>query len=84
MSEITVRLDEKGRIMIPKAIRKATKVKPGTYVSIKAKDSAIIIEPAESAAEKYAGIFQVAKWPEDLDELVVEATRKWWINHAST
>ncbi len=84
MSEVTVRLDEKGRIMIPKTIRKAAKVKPGTYVSIKAKDSAIIIEPAESVAEKYAGIFQVAKWPEDLDEFVVEATRKWWINHAST
>ncbi len=84
MSEVTARLDEKGRIMIPKTIRKAAKIKPGTCVSIKTKDSTIIIEPAKSIAEKYAGTFQINEWPEDLDEFVVEATRKWWINHGST
>jgi hypothetical protein len=68
----------------PKNIRKAAKVKAGTYVNIKAKDITIIIEPAESIAEKYGGIFQITKWPEDLDEFTEEATRKWWINHATT
>ncbi len=84
MSEAVVRLDEKGRIIIPKTIRKAARVKPGTLVSIKAKDSTIIIEPAESIAEKYAGTFQISKWPEDLDEILTEATKKWWTNHTST
>ena len=84
MSETTVKIDEKGRIMIPKNIRKAAKVKAGTYVNIKTKDTTIIIEPAESIAEKYGGIFQITKWPEDLDEFIVEATRKWWTNHATT
>lgn len=83
MSETTVKIDDKGRVMIPKKIRKTAKVKAGTYVNIKAKDTTIIIEPAESIAEKYCGIFQITKWPEDLDEFIVEATRKWWTNHTT-
>jgi AbrB family looped-hinge helix DNA binding protein len=82
--ETTAKIDEKGRIMIPKNIRKATNIKTGTCVNIKAKDSTIIIEPTESIAEKYAGSFKITKWPEDLDEFTVEATRKWWANHTST
>jgi AbrB family looped-hinge helix DNA binding protein len=83
MSETTVKIDEKGRVMIPKHIRKAAKLQTGTYVNIKAKDTTIIIEPAESVAERYCGIFQIAKWPEDLDGFTVEAIRKWWTNHAT-
>jgi AbrB family looped-hinge helix DNA binding protein len=81
--ETTAKIDEKGRVVIPKKIRKAAKLKTGTYVSIKQKETMIIIEPAESIAEKYRGAVQVTKWPEDLDEFVVEATRKWWTNHAT-
>ena len=84
MSETTAKIDEKGRVMIPKKIRKAAKIKAGTYVNIKATESTIIIEPAESIAEKYGGLFQIANWPENLDEFMVEATRKWWTNHDST
>ena len=83
MSETTVKVDEKGRVMIPKGIRKAAKLKAGTYVNIKARGAVVIIEPAESVAEKYCGIFQIAKWPEDLDEFMVEATRKWWTSHGT-
>ena len=83
MCETTVRIDEKGRVMIPKTIRKAVKLKTGTYVNVKAKDMTVIIEPTESVAKKYCGVFQVAKWPEDLDEFVVEAARKWWTSHGT-
>ena len=74
MSETTAKIDDKGRVMIPKHIRKAAKIKAGTYVNIKATDATIIIEPAESIAEKYGGLFEIANWPEDLDEFMVEAT----------
>lgn len=84
MCEATAKIDSKGRVMIPKIVRKEAKLKVGTCVNIKAVNSTVIIEPAESIAEKYCGIFQVAKWPEDLDEFVVEATRKWWTKHAVT
>ena len=83
MSETTAKIDAKGRIMIPQKIRKAAKIKAGTYVNIKATDATIIIEPSESIAEKYGGFFEITNWPEDLDEFMVEATRKWWANHAS-
>ena len=84
LSETTAKIDEKGRVLIPKNIRKAAKIKAGTYVNIKVTGATIIIEPAESIAEKYGGLFQITKWPEDLDEFTVEATKKWWTNHATT
>lgn len=84
MSEATAKIDAKGRVMIPKNIRKSAKIKTGTYVNIKAIDTTIIIEPAESVAEKYRGLFQITNWPEDLDGFMVEETREWWTNHATT
>jgi AbrB family looped-hinge helix DNA binding protein len=83
MSETTAKIDEKGRIMIPKELRKAARLREGSYVSIKAVNKTIVIEPEESIAEKYCGVFKIDKWPEDLDEFMVEATRKWWTNHAT-
>jgi AbrB family looped-hinge helix DNA binding protein len=80
-AESTVRIDEKGRIMLPEKVRKATKLGKGTYVTIRAKDKTITIEPAKSIADKYCGIFQIANWPEDLDEFTTEVTRKWWATH---
>jgi AbrB family looped-hinge helix DNA binding protein len=71
------KIDEKGRITVPKAIRKKAGIKPGTYVRVKSKDHLIIIEPSESIAGKYSGIFQISKWPEDLDGFFAAATEKW-------
>jgi len=81
--QATVKIDEKGRIMLPERIRKATKLAKGTNVIVKAKNKTITIEPAESIAEKYGGIVQVTNWPEDLDEFITEATKKWWKAHAT-
>lgn len=78
MSEATAKIDQKGRIMIPKKIRKAAKLKEGTCVTIKTQDNALIVEPAHSIAEKYCGIVKVEKWPQNLDEFQAEAIKKWW------
>ena len=83
MNEAVSKVDEKGRIMIPKKIRAITNLKEGCYVNIKAKDKTIIIGLAESIADKYCGIFKVSKWPEDLDEFIVEATKRWWTNQGT-
>jgi AbrB family looped-hinge helix DNA binding protein len=77
MAQAITKIDEKGRITIPNVIRKKAGIKPGTYVSVKSKDNLIIIEPSESIAEKYSEIFQISKWPEDLDGFFAEATEKW-------
>jgi AbrB family looped-hinge helix DNA binding protein len=83
MNSPTVKLDEKGRVIIPKKIRKAAQLKEGTCVFVKAEGNKIIIEPVESVADKYFGIFKVSKWPDDLDEFTAEAIQKWWKSHGT-
>jgi AbrB family looped-hinge helix DNA binding protein len=78
MSEATAKLDEKGRIRIPKRIRETAQLKEGSYVYLKTQGKTIIMEPAESVADKYRGVIKVNKWPEDLDEFVEKVMQKWW------
>jgi AbrB family looped-hinge helix DNA binding protein len=74
-----VKVDKKGRILIPKHLRRKAKVKEGRYVKIRADEESIIIEPIESVADKYFGIFKIEKWPEDLDEFMVGVVKEWWL-----
>lgn len=73
-----VKVDEKGRIVIPKSLREKTEMKEGSYVAVKAEKKAILIQPLEPIARKYFGAFEIAKWPKDLDEFVVEVMKEWW------
>ena len=82
MSQI-VRVDEKGRIIIPKNIREKVELKKKGYVSIRAEKKKIILEPLKSVANKYFGIFKIERWPEDLDEFAVEVIKKWWKTKAT-
>lgn len=79
----TVKVDQKGRIIIPKNIREIIGLKEGSYVKIKVHEKRIIIEPMEPIADKYFGAFKVSKWPEDLDEFAVKVARKWWTRKAT-
>ena len=76
MTEIA-KIDEKGRIVIPKSLRTRTEMKEGSYVKVTAKEKSIIIEPLEPVANRYFGAFRIARWPKDLDEFVVEVIKKW-------
>jgi AbrB family looped-hinge helix DNA binding protein len=78
MVETTVKLDEKGRVRIPKQIREVAKLEKGSCVNIKAKGKTIIIELAEPVADKYYGAFRVEKWPEDVDKYTAEEMQKRW------
>jgi len=69
-------VDKKGRLVIPKRLREKAKVKEGGYVRMRADEKSIIIEALEPIADKYLRVFKVDKWPEDLDEFVVEVMRK--------
>ena len=77
MTATAVKMDEKGRIIIPKRIRKAAQLKEGSYMNISTKGKIVIIAPIEPVADKYFGAFKVTNWPEDLDEFVVEVKEKW-------
>lgn len=73
-----VKIDKKGRLLIPKKIREATGVREGKFVKIEVREKSIIIEPLESVADKYFGAFRIEKWPKNLDEFMVEVMKEWW------
>ena len=78
-----VKVDEKGRVVIPKSVREKVKLKEGSYVNVRAEGKIIIMEPLESIADKYFGAFKVSRWPEDLDEFIAEVTKRWWTSQAT-
>jgi AbrB family looped-hinge helix DNA binding protein len=83
MGETTAKIDEKGRVMIPKSIRETAQLKQGCYVSLKAKGKTIILEATEPVADKYYGAFKITKWPQDMDEFIEEIMQKWWVKSAT-
>jgi len=83
MTSTTVKVDEKGRIIIPKDIRETANIRGGSYLAIRANGKTIVIEPLEPVADKYFGAFKVTRWPEDLDEFIVEVAKEWWTTQAT-
>ena len=83
MGSTTVKVDEKGRVIIPKSIREIANLKEGSCVTIKAKGKTIILEPVEPVADKFFGAFKVTKWPENIDDFTAEVLQKWWTTQAT-
>ncbi|GBD39343.1 hypothetical protein HRbin37_01622 [bacterium HR37] len=52
------KVSSKGHIVLPKALRDALKINTGDYVEIELEGNTIKISPAESKAEKLAGILK--------------------------
>jgi len=77
--KVVVKVDEKGRILIPKDIRENVGIKEKSYVRVTVEGRKIVVEALESVADKYYGAFKIDKWPEDLDHFLVEAVKKWWL-----
>jgi AbrB family looped-hinge helix DNA binding protein len=73
-----VRVDGKGRVVIPKPLREGAGIREGGFVKLRAEGRTIVIEPVESIADKYHGAFKVERWPEDLDDFIVKVMRGWW------
>jgi AbrB family looped-hinge helix DNA binding protein len=78
MSSVVVRVDKKGRLVIPKKLREELGIVEECYVEISAEGDKIVLKPIKSIADEYFGVFKVEKWPKDLDEfLVKEVTKRW-------
>jgi len=77
---IIAKVDKKGRVLLQKEIREKLGIKEGSNVKIKVEGRRIVIEPIESTADKYFGIFKIDKWPDDLDDFIVKTIKKWRIS----
>ncbi len=76
--DVVVRVDEKGRVVIPKSVREAVGLREKQLVRIEVVDGKIVLEPLRDIADEYYGIVRVREWPRDLDEFVNEVLREWW------
>ena len=76
--EVVVKVDDKGRILIPKKMRDRAGIRERGFARVYLEGNRIIIERADSLADRYYGIIKVRKRPDDLDRFLVEAARKWW------
>lgn len=76
-----VRVDEKGRVTLPKDVRENAGIRKGSYIKVRLKDEkTVVIEPLGSIAERFYGALKIEKWPEDLDEFAAEAIKRWWLS----
>lgn len=74
---IVVRVDRRGRLVIPKELREKFGIRD--YVEISVEGNKIIIRPIKSIADKFFGVFKVERWPEDLDEFLAKEVTKGWL-----
>lgn len=76
--DAVVRVDAKGRVLIPKGVREALGVREGALLRLRVVDGKIVLEPEGGVADKYYGVFEVRRWPRDLDGFLTEVIRGWW------
>ena len=73
------RIDEKGRVLVPKEIRDLAEMPPGSYFKFEADKKQITMKAVAPASQKYYGAFKVDQWPDDLDEFAKEEMLRQWM-----
>ncbi|MFP3202336.1 MAG: AbrB family transcriptional regulator [Sulfolobus sp.] len=68
--EFILKIDDRGRITIPKEVRELLKSK---RLKLKIEDGKIILEPVVLDVNKYYGIFKKDIGNEDIDEILNKA-----------
>ena len=76
--EEVVRVDSRGRIVIPKHVRETLGIEEGSLLRLRVSGRTIVLEPIESTANRYYGAIRVRRWPRDLDEFLSEVLAEWW------
>jgi len=81
MKNAVVRMDRKGRLVIPKKLREELGIVDECYVEVSIERDKIVLKPIKSIADKYFGVFKVDKWPKDLDEFLAKEVTKRWLEN---
>ncbi|MFP3234264.1 MAG: AbrB family transcriptional regulator [Sulfolobaceae archaeon] len=75
--EFILKIDDRGRITIPKEVRELLKSK---RLKLKIEDGKIILEPVVLTVNKYYGIFKKDIGNEDIDEILNKALAEVLLN----
>jgi len=75
--EFILKIDDRGRITIPKEVRELLKSK---RLKLKIEDGKIILEPVVLDVNKYYGIFRKDIGNEDIDEILNKALAEVLLN----
>ena len=84
MLETTVKMDKKGRVIIPKKIRETIQLTTDSNLSIKSDGKTITLQVSEPIADKYYGIVPIKNWPDDLDNYLATEVLKQWKQQDTT
>jgi len=76
-NEFILKIDDRGRITIPKEVRELLKSK---RLKLKIEDGKIILEPLVLDVNKYYGIFKKDIGNEDIDEILNKALAEVLLN----
>ena len=58
------------------ARKRSSQRKADSNINNRLKGKKSSLTQAETVADKYFGVFKITKWPEDLDEFIVDITHK--------
>ena len=72
MKSITVKVSNRGYIVLPAPLRKALEIKPGSRMLLSREDDRLILTPVHSFTEKLAGLTQqaIGTTPQDVDAFI--------------
>lgn len=65
--EIEAKVGQRGQVVIPKAIREAYELRPGTTVTFSVEDDKIVIKNADDALDEYLSAIPKREEPDSVD-----------------
>ena len=72
MEAITVKVSNRGYIVLPAPLRKALEIKPGARMLLSRENDRLILTPVRSFTEKLAGLTKqtIGRTPQDVDAFI--------------
>jgi AbrB family looped-hinge helix DNA binding protein len=72
MESMTVKVSNRGYIVLPASLRKALEIKPGARILLSRENDRLILTPVHSFTEKLAGLTKqtIGRTPQEVDAFI--------------